>query len=128
MLSSQFPTKIQNWSSSVVDSSWSTWRTRRSRKMRSMRPTDVTSPDSSSSVPHNNSGLLSHTQGVEVGGRSDRHGDPLGGDNKKNYPTNAYYFPQVPDVMRGMKEALKVYGSNRKPDHAGAGGGEAAKA
>lgn len=29
-------------------------------------------------------------------------------NNKKNYPNNAYYFPQVPDVIRAMKEALEL--------------------
>jgi len=43
----------------------------------------------------------------------DKHGDPLSVDNKKNYPSNAYYFPQEPDVIRGMKEALKIFNKEK---------------
>jgi len=53
-------------------------------------------------------------------------------DNKKNYPSNAYYFPQVPDVIRGMKEALKIFNKEKtkaeKKGDAEDGSGEEADA
>ncbi|KAI6235291.1 Folliculin [Aphelenchoides besseyi] len=30
-------------------------------------------------------------------------------DNKKNYPKNRYYFPMVPDVLKAMKQVLKLH-------------------
>ena len=33
-------------------------------------------------------------------------------DNKKNYPNNAYYFPQAVDVLKAMKVALKEFGGS----------------
>ncbi|KAI6176839.1 hypothetical protein M3Y97_00842200 [Aphelenchoides bicaudatus] len=32
----------------------------------------------------------------------------------KNYPKNLYYFPQLPDVMKAMNQALKLYGEESK--------------
>lgn len=39
----------------------------------------------------------------------DKKGKRLAVDNKKNYENNAHYFPQVIDVIKGMKKALKLY-------------------
>lgn len=39
----------------------------------------------------------------------DKNGKRLPIDNKKNYPTNAYYYPQVPDIIKAMKAALIVF-------------------
>jgi protein-disulfide reductase (glutathione) len=39
----------------------------------------------------------------------DKDGDPMPIDNKKSYPKNAYYFPQLVDVIKGMKQAIKIY-------------------
>lgn len=38
-----------------------------------------------------------------------KNGDLLAVDNKKNYPNNAFYFPQLPDVIKGMTSALELY-------------------
>lgn len=35
-----------------------------------------------------------------------KDGSRLPIDNKKNFERNAYFYPQVPDVIKGMKEAL----------------------
>ncbi|KAI6240825.1 hypothetical protein M3Y99_00389400 [Aphelenchoides fujianensis] len=37
-------------------------------------------------------------------------------DNKKNYPRNAYYFPQLVDVIKAMKQALKIQKAKDSPD------------
>ncbi|KAI6188247.1 Folliculin [Aphelenchoides besseyi] len=39
-------------------------------------------------------------------------------DNKKNYPKNRYYFPMVPDVLKAMKQALKLHkkSTEEKPE------------
>jgi len=37
-----------------------------------------------------------------------KNGDPLPVHNKENYPQNIAYFPQVPDVVKAMKQALKL--------------------
>uniref|UniRef100_A0AC34Q593 Thioredoxin domain-containing protein n=1 Tax=Panagrolaimus sp. JU765 TaxID=591449 RepID=A0AC34Q593_9BILA len=44
----------------------------------------------------------------------DKNGDPLEVDNKKNYPNNAYYFPQAVDVLKAMKKALTEFGAQGK--------------
>uniref|UniRef100_A0A7E4ZT01 Thioredoxin domain-containing protein n=1 Tax=Panagrellus redivivus TaxID=6233 RepID=A0A7E4ZT01_PANRE len=41
----------------------------------------------------------------------DQNTDLLAVDNKKNFPNNAYYFPQAVDVIKAMKRALKEHGT-----------------
>ncbi|KAF7633206.1 Thioredoxin domain-containing protein [Meloidogyne graminicola] len=38
-----------------------------------------------------------------------KKGHPLAVDNKKNYPNNKQYFPQVPDVIRAMNIGLEKF-------------------
>ncbi|KAL3068448.1 hypothetical protein niasHT_030739 [Heterodera trifolii] len=43
-----------------------------------------------------------------------KHGKRLPVDNKKNYPSNVAYFPQVPDVIRAMKEGTEEFKKEQK--------------
>ncbi|KAL3090120.1 hypothetical protein niasHS_006572 [Heterodera schachtii] len=43
-----------------------------------------------------------------------KHGKRLPVDNKKNYPSNVAYFPQVPDVIRAMKEGMEEFEKEQK--------------
>jgi protein-disulfide reductase (glutathione) len=45
-----------------------------------------------------------------------KDGSRLDLDNKKNFPRNAYYYPQLPDVVKAMKEALELYKSPEKKE------------
>ena len=48
---------------------------------------------------------------------ADKKGQPLAVDNKKNYPSNQQYFPQVPDVIKAMKKGLELFsGGQRKKE------------
>uniref|UniRef100_A0A914I6F6 Thioredoxin domain-containing protein 12 n=1 Tax=Globodera rostochiensis TaxID=31243 RepID=A0A914I6F6_GLORO len=39
----------------------------------------------------------------------DKYGKRYPVDNKKNFPSNIAYFPQVPDVIRAMKMGLELF-------------------
>jgi hypothetical protein len=45
---------------------------------------------------------------------ADKQGKPLAVDNRKNYPNNHQYFPQVPDVIRAMKQGLEIFGGKKQ--------------
>jgi len=45
---------------------------------------------------------------------ADKRGQPLAVDNKKNFPNNQQYFPQVPDVIRAMKRGLELLEAAKK--------------
>lgn len=77
-----------------------------------MLQTAVTSRDCSFLVP---STVVTESCDKKSLGKS---GEPLPVDNKENFPNNIAYYPQAPDVIRAMKQGLKLLEEGQKPDPA----------